>query len=349
MSINKKAFLYGFVAVLLIAAAVFIYIFRRQFARIASPFIMAVIISYVVSPFAKKLEEKGISRGIGIIIIYLVLLFIIFGWVIFIIPQIIENTRDLIETLPDIVARIQGFFDKVISNIKASKFSDDMKLNILNQINTSSRNIQEFISQTLNSSIQTISKMFDFIFDFTLALVIAYYFIKDSDFFSKIFYYIVPRKLKKFFMLLGSDINNILHNFIKGQLLTALIVAILQTGILIAAKTKYPVVLGLFSGLCNTIPYFGPIIGTIPSAAVALIDSPLKALWVVAGFTIVQQIDNSFISPKIIEGRLGIHPVTTIIAVLAGTQFFGVAGIFFAVPAAAIIKVAFKRIWHEIA
>jgi len=67
--------------------------------------------------------------------------------------------------------------------------------------------------------------------------------------------------------------------------------------------------------------YFGPFIGAIPSVAVALIDSPVKAFWTVVAFLVIQQIDNAFISPKIIEGRLGLHPITTILAVWPAVSF----------------------------
>jgi predicted PurR-regulated permease PerM len=83
-------------------------------------------------------------------------------------------------------------------------------------------------------------------------------------------------------------------------------------------------------------------LGSIPAVAIALLDSPIKALGY-SGFSVVQQIDNAFISPKIIEGRLGLHPVTTILAVLIGGEFFGIVGMLLSVPVFAIIKVLLKR------
>jgi predicted PurR-regulated permease PerM len=74
----------------------------------------------------------------------------------------------------------------------------------------------------------------------------------------------------------------------------------------------------------------------------------MKALQTIIVFVVVQQLDNAFISPKIIEGKLGLHPVTTILAVLAGGEFFGIAGMFVAVPIVAVIKVIFKRIVEAI-
>lgn len=139
------------------------------------------------------------------------------------------------------------------------------------------------------------------------------------------------------------EINDILSNFIQGQLLTAAIIGVMETVALFIVGVKYAPILGIIGGISNIIPYFGPFIGAIPAVAVALIDSPVKVLWTVVAFVIIQQIDNMFISPKIIEGRLGLHPVTTILAVLVGEEFFGIIGMLLAVPVTAVIKVILKR------
>ncbi len=130
--------------------------------------------------------------------------------------------------------------------------------------------------------------------------------------------------------------------------MTALIVSTMEVIGLFIIKVKYPIILGIVGGIANIIPYFGPIIGAVPAVAVALIQSPVKALWTIIVFTIVQQIDNAFISPKIIEGRLGLHPVTTILAVLAGGEFLGITGMLVAVPIVAILKVIAKRLVEAI-
>jgi predicted PurR-regulated permease PerM len=179
--------------------------------------------------------------------------------------------------------------------------------------------------------------------DLTLSLIIAYYFIKDSKSFRDGFLSLVPRKWRNGLVNTGREINQILSNFIQGQLLTALIVGILEALGLLLINSKYPFILGLIGGIANIIPYFGPFLGCLPAVALALIESPIKALWTIVIFALVQQIDNAFISPKIIEGKLGLHPLTTILAVLIGGEFFGIIGMLVAVPIFAIIKVILKR------
>ena len=174
-------------------------------------------------------------------------------------------------------------------------------------------------------------------------MIIAYYYIKDAELLKEGFLSLTPRKWRNFLISTGREVSLILANFIQGQLLTALIVGALESIGLILIHAKYPVVLGMIGGIFNIIPFFGPFLGAIPAVAVSLIESPMKALWTALVFTIIQQIDNSLISPKIIEGRLGLHPVTTILAVLVGGEFMGILGMLIAVPIAAIIKIIVNR------
>lgn len=279
----------------------------------------------------------------SILTVYLFFIIIITAICIFVFPELISNIKELIVILPDLIAQYQKLFDGFVSSIRSSKWSDDIKSMIFKEIGNGAASVQEFLSSSLKYGLQMLLDAVTMFIDFTVALVIAYYFIKDADFFKRMFLSLFPAKWRHGLVTLGRDINCILSGFIQGQLLTAFIVGILETAGLMLIGAKYSLVLGLIGGLANIIPYFGPVIGAIPAVAVSLLESPLKALYTVIVFVVVQQLDNSFISPKVIEGKLGLHPVTTILMVLIGGEFFGLFGMLVAVPAAAIIKVAIKR------
>jgi len=159
----------------------------------------------------------------------------------------------------------------------------------------------------------------------------------------------LPRRWRNGLAGICKEVSNILAGFIQGQLMTALIVGILETMGLMVIKMKYSLVLGMIGGLANIIPYFGPYIGLLPALAIALTVSPMKAVWTIVIFMGVQQIDNNFITPKMIEGKLGLHPVATIFAVLVGGEFFGIIGMLLAVPAMAILRVLVNKTVEAIA
>ena len=142
------------------------------------------------------------------------------------------------------------------------------------------------------------------------------------------------------------DIHQVVLRFIQGQIIIAIIISIIETLGLILIGMPYAPLLGFIGGVSNIIPYFGPYIGAVPALAVALTMSPWMALWTAIVFLVVQQVDNIYLSPRIMEGKLGLHPVTTILAVIVGGKLFGMLGLLFSVPLVAMLKILLKRLYR---
>ena len=343
MHFKRKFLIYIVLISALTLSVLFIIRNKDKIIDIVIPFFIAIIIAYTLKPLVLKMETKNIPRSLSIILIYIVLTSAIIVTTIFIIPELITNTKEIMDKLPEFTGKYQKLFNSYISNIQSSKWSPEIKSAILNEIQNGSGKLQDFIMRTLSKGLNTTMKAVTIFFDLTMSLIIAYYFIKDSKSFRDGFLSLVPRKWRNGLINTGREINQILSNFIQGQLLTALIVGVLEAIGLLLINSKYPLILGLIGGIAYIIPYFGPFLGCLPAVALALIESPIKALWTIIIFSLIQQIDNAFISPKIIEGKLGLHPLTTIVAVLIGGEFFGIIGMLVSVPIFAIIKVILKR------
>ena len=110
----------------------------------------------------------------------------------------------------------------------------------------------------------------------------------------------------------------------------------------------FAVPIGLITGFADIIPYIGPFLGFIPAVIFALLKSPIKALWVIIIFTIIQQIESNIITPKVVGESVGIHPVTVILALIIGGGFFGVIGMILAVPVVGISKVLYSYLVENI-
>jgi predicted PurR-regulated permease PerM len=343
MTNKRKVIFYIISAIVILLIALFLYRFRVKLGKIITPFFMAMIIAYLLNPLVKKLVRKKIPRPAAILLLYLLFSLTLISIIVFIIPELINNAKELMATLPQITARYQGMFNKYVSMIQSSNWPADVKEAIFREIYNGTSMAQEYIANTMKYSLSTFFETISVFLDLVLAMIIAYYFIKDAEFFKTSVLSLTPRRWRNGMINAGREIHLILTNFIQGQLLTAIIIGTLEMIGLSLVKVKYPLILGLIGGIANIIPYFGPVIGAIPAVAVAIIDSPLKVIWVVVVFVIIQQIDNAFISPKIIEGKLGLHPVSTILAVLIGGEFFGILGMLVSVPIMAIIKVLLKR------
>lgn len=340
----KKTVFYIILALVIIGIVIFIYFYSDKILKILSPLFIAIIIAYIIYPLVIKFERKGLKRSIAIIIIYsfTTLALVVFG--IYVMPYVLNNAKELFNTLPHITNKYQEIFNSFILKIKSSNWPPEIKDLIFGEIDRGLKFIQGYTSQAMKKSLTLVASSLVILFDLVLSMIIAYYFLKDIEGIKRSALMLAPKRMRNDLINVGRELNEIITHFIQGQLLTAVIVGLMETIGLFIVHVKYPFILGVLGGIANIIPYFGPVLGAVPAVAVALLQSPTKALLTTLVFIIVQQIDNAFISPKIIEGKLGLHPVTTIIAVLVGGEFFGIIGMLIGVPIAAMLKVIFKRV-----
>ena len=191
---------------------------------------------------------------------------------------------------------------------------------------------------------------------FLIILVFTIFFLLEGDSFRTTFVMTVPGKYYGLTNSLIEKIGSQVHSYIRGQLLAALSVAVTSiiglyflqwiTGISI----PYTIVIGLTAGLFNLIPFVGPVMGMIPAVILYLITDqamPLSIIYVLlilGVFGIVQLIDNLVMSPYILSGSVGLHPMLVIILVLLGGSIGGIVGMLLAVPLAAILKVVIEEL-----
>ena len=341
---NMKKTVFYIILVLLVAGMIlFAYYYGDKIFKILSPLFMAVFIAYAIYPMVVRFERNGVKRHYAIIIIYIFAALSLAFFVIFIMPHVISNAKELFNTLPDIAGRYRELFNSYISRIKTSRWPDEIKNMIFGELNVGTGFVQNYASRAMKKSLAILASSIGIFMNIVLSMIIAYYLLKDIEDIKRSTLMLAPKKMRNDLINLGRELNTIITNFIRGQLITALIVGLLETIGLYLVHVKYPFILGVIGGIANIIPFFGPVLGAIPAVALALLQSPTKALLAAAVFIVVQQIDNAFISPKIIEGKLGLHPITTIIAVLIGGEFFGILGMLLGVPVTAMIKVILKR------
>ncbi|HNR04443.1 MAG TPA: AI-2E family transporter, partial [Bacillota bacterium] len=189
------------------------------------------------------------------------------------------------------------------------------------------------------------------IVNIVLGLILAFYILKDIEYFRELYgkaaKALIKEQKNEKLNNLFEDINSILSHFIRGQLLAALIVGILSSIGLSIIRLDFAILIGMTAGIANIIPYFGPILGSVPAVIVGLLSgNPVKALLAIIVLVAVQQIDGTLISPRIVGSSVGLHPVFVMLAMIIGGSYLGLLGMLIAVPIAAIIKMFLVR-WME--
>ena len=325
------------------------------------PLLIAIIIAYLLFPLTRSIEnflrtntiykvkKQGNRRMIAIISSYLliiaIVLAIIWGIYFMIGGQLSKST-----TLTNIINDISSYLNSnsfTTSSIKSTlenlniSFIDKLEPYIIQIVDT----VQKYIINNLGLMTSNIMSIGSSIATFFISIIISIYILKDSEYFIGLW--------KKLYSLIFKDtvagkkcseifsiINDVFSKFIRGQLLEGFCVGALSAIALSIARIDYAVVIGIIAGICNMIPYVGPIVGTILAAVMGLLSgSPIKVLYAIIAMLVVQQIDNNFLAPKIVGQSVGLHAVFTMMAILIGGNIGGLIGMLIAVPIAASIRV----------
>ena len=316
---------------------------------ILSPFIVGIIIAYILYIPSKKLERafskiklKFISkkaRGLSVFIVYLFLLLILFFAFKFIVPLLIESFQDLVNNLQSYYVGIKNS----IADLPEDSFlKSDTAMKALNDLTTFK--IEDYISMDkLTKYAQGVISFASGIFDIFVAFIVSVYLLLERNDIVKFFKKFAESSFKKdtyknitkYF----KQSNEIFCNFLIGQLSDAIVVGIMTSVAMSIMHVKYAVMLGIFIGVLNMIPYFGAIIAVAISIFITLLTGGLtQAIEMAAVVIILQQVDANIINPKIVGDSVKISPLLVIFAVTVGGAYFGVMGMFIAVPVAAIIK-----------
>lgn len=350
INIGKRQIVYF---ILLLICLVFIIVLFQAGSlmyEMLSPFLFAIILAYTLNPLVSYIEKKGIKRLWSIFIVYFLIAAIIFIFSITLVPKITSETKKLLDTLPQLGNEgYEYIYNKYVKyNNNIENLPEELR-GVKDLLKFDVNKLENVIFKTMSSVTNSMLSIVSKIVNLVLTPILAFYFLKDSTKFKNMLILAIPKFSRKGIINVAKDIDEVLGGFIRGQLIVAGIVGILTTISLLILRVEFAVLVGMIAGIFNIIPYFGPIVGIIPAAIFASLGGLNKVIWVIVIFTIIQQIESSVISPKIISDKVGIHPVVVILSLIVGGKFFGLFGLLIAVPIAGIIKVIGKHFINYIA
>jgi len=181
---------------------------------------------------------------------------------------------------------------------------------------------------------------------FVLIPIVAFFLLKDATSFRRTIVLALPHRVRLRGHRLFEELNAALAAYIRAQLLACLLVGTMCGLGFAVLGIPYPVVLGVLAGVLEFIPLVGPLLLAIVAALVAGLHAPRLALWAVGFLGVLRILEDYVVYPRLIRRGLHLHPLAVIVAVLAGAELDGVAGMFLAVPAVAIASVVCRH-WLE--
>lgn len=321
-------------AALLLAAGAAAAYLLYQARGILAPFIVAVAATYILDPFVEWLTARRLHRTWAALLAFLTVIAafaLFFG---FLGPGLIDEFGRLIDALPALFRDLQ----RLIAAAQRGYARVPLPEALRGAVERAVLDLEAAAVTFFGNLAQGALGLFSSLLTLLLAPVLSFYMLKDLPRIRRAVVDAIPARRRGEVLALLHEVDQALGGYVRGQLTVALIVGILVTIGLTLVGAPFALLFGAVAGLAETIPVLGPFIGAAPAVVVAFARSPLLALKVALVFATVQPLEASIISPRIIGGRLGLHPLVVIFAILAGAKLLGFWGVLLAVPAIAALR-----------
>lgn len=306
--------------------------------------VLGVVTYYLLLPLVDFLELKGFSRGVAASIPFFSFAIIVTLFGIAIFPFASEQLDSLRMQLPTylataktLLAQFQMKLGPFIAQLPEMNFANKIESFGLNILGTTMQNLPTYLS-----AVGTIS---------FLAPLFGFFLLLDGKSFYRSFLSMVPNNLFELMVGVNFQIHQQMGRFIRARFFESLVISLIVAIGLLAIDFPYVILLSLFAGLLNLIPYLGPIIGALPAIGLCLVDpNPAdKLLAVVLIYVLAQVIDTLILVPIVVARIVNLHPVTVILSVIIGAQILGIIGIIICIPIASALKIFLTAMYRHLA
>jgi predicted PurR-regulated permease PerM len=335
-----------------------------RYAFVLNVAIVGFVVAYILNPVVDLLRRIRIGRPVAVVLVYLVLIALaVFGSILvgqvaaqlgeFIqrIPAALEKTGASVGTLTSwlggILNAIPDFIAVQIGIESGSQLTEMLRAQLatgLTRLTTSLANFMEnlVMSGGADAIVSGAASIISTTTQVVLTLLVSAYFLWDFPRFTANFYRLVPVRWRAVYSDVTSKADLAVGGYLRGQIVvTTLVGMTLWIGLSILG-VPLALAISFLAAIFNLVPYLGPILGLIPAMLLGFSVSPLTGILVIVVFVIANQLESNLLSPLILSKNVNIHPVTVLLAIIAGFSLYGFVGALLAVPGVALFKILYE-------
>lgn len=303
-----------------------------NFFSVIQPFINGIMLAYLTGIIVHAVEKKlpfKYANGLSLIIVYLLATGVLTLLLVYLIPIFVLNAQLFAGALPSYLASVQ--IPRIEFLLESFSFST-----LLPRLTSQLVNVTEYAKAATASVINGV-----------LAFVISVYILLTKDaifkFISRLSRAIIPNQTDKLWWYIAKS-HLVFKQFLVAQLFASLILGVIAGVVLAILGVNYAILIATIIGIANIVPLIGAIIGVIVAVVILFLTSGGILAWVGFAFLILlQQIDATIITPKLMGNALNLNPIIIILVLAVGTSYFGFVGVLFAVPITAMIREILKE------
>lgn len=312
---------------------------------ILTPFLLAAVIAYICNPIVTRMASRRLSRTVGTILVMLLLSGMFVALIFIMVPLFEEEARRLMDKMP---VYLDVLKNHVMPWLEA-RFNISLQpdMNVLKQaISEHWQSAGGVAAKVLPSLTSGGMAIVEFLVNMLLVPVVLFYLLRDWDMLVKLIDEMIPRYWHQQISVLARETDQILAEFLRGQLSVIVLMSICYITGLWLAGLEFALPIGLVAGILVFVPYLGMIVGLTLATLAAVMQfqdwSGLIPVWIVFG--IGQLLEGMLFTPWLVGDRIGLHPVMVIFALMAFGQLFGFFGILLALPVSAVLLVWLRHL-----
>ncbi|MFP4008579.1 MAG: AI-2E family transporter [Spirulinaceae cyanobacterium] len=325
----------GFIALLI---ALYIVWRIRQVILLA---FTAVIFATILNRFVRKLQRGGIRHGIAVAIAVICVLLVLSGFFAIVVPSIAEQWDQLVELVPDAFQELRSSYGW-IQNVIPSQLLRDIEnfedfRGFMNRIPTVNGNWVDSVFRVFSSSL-------NFVLNLLLVIFVTVMILANPRPYRRVFILLFPAFYRDRIDEVLTQSEKALLGWFIGILFNMTVIGVFSGVGLLLLGIPLALVNALLAGVLTFIPNLGPALSVIPPAALGLLENPWKALAVIILYIAIQQIESNILTPLVMQHQVSLLPAITLLSQVAFAVFFGLLGLFLALPIVVVAQVWFKEI-----
>ena len=325
-------------------------------ARGALPaFFIGLALAFVLDPAVTFLARRGMPRWAGVIVMYVALVAVIWGLIAYALPPISRQGRELIEQLPELGAALADVERGLAEWYEGLPLPGELRAMVDQQLAASGQAIADLLRGLLAPTLNAVLRAATFILGLIVIPVWLFFVLKDREGFSRSVAGAMPPAWR-------ADVENVLAllgrvggRWVRGQLLLGLSIFLatvigltLLTVVGFAEFGQFTLILALIAGVLEWLPILGPIIAAVPAILIGLSIGLPAAIAAAVLYTVIQQLENQILVPKVMGDAIELHPAVMILALVVGGGLFGIGGAILAAPTVAAGRDLYRYGFHRL-
>lgn len=353
-----------------VAACIFLYWMLHETERVQgflnlinnifSPFVVGAALAFILNVpmrgferLLKDIKKPGLRRGVAILLTLVAVVIIIAGVFQLLIPQLTATVMTLVDKLPGFFSRVYGLGMDFLNDHPDMKqwimdYTDLENLDLTKLIENVISFVGNSVSVVFSGAISAVGSVSGAVVDAVIGFVFALYALARKEILARqgrrILYSFLPERFCDECIRIFRLTNSTFSNFISGQCLEAVILGCLFAVAMLLFKMPYVALVSVIIAVTALVPLVGAFVGCILGAFFILVDNPIQAVWFVAMFLILQQIENNLIYPRVVGISIGLPGMWVLVAVAIGGEVMGVGGMFLMIPVASVLYTLAREI-----